>query len=225
MRNKTLFSQNLRKLREDKKISQKLVSQELGISQALLSHYEKGVRECGLNFLVKAAKYYGVSTDYLLGLADENFCSANAADEDAGGIEKVIKLITDEKDKNVKNEKNESKYNNYPVLCKNLLTNVIEYIFDGMTDAEYKQTAKISGEYMLMSAYLLCKYLAEPTDTGTAFLSLEEITAVKARLITELKNNNKYLKLSEPSGDGKKGNEYIKSMMKTGESIISRMNF
>jgi len=59
MANKTAFSQTLRKLREDKKISQKSVSQDLGISQALLSHYEKGVRECGLSFLIKAAKYYG----------------------------------------------------------------------------------------------------------------------------------------------------------------------
>ena len=39
----------------------------MGISQALLSHYEKGIRECGLDFLVKAAEYYDVSCDYLLG--------------------------------------------------------------------------------------------------------------------------------------------------------------
>ena len=37
------------------------------ISQALLSHYEKGIRECGLDFIVRTADYYGVSCDYLLG--------------------------------------------------------------------------------------------------------------------------------------------------------------
>ena len=39
-------------LRKEKGISQKQAAAELGISQALLSHYEKGVRECGLDFLI-----------------------------------------------------------------------------------------------------------------------------------------------------------------------------
>ena len=34
-------------LRKEKKLSQKQVAADLGISQALLSHYEKGIRECG----------------------------------------------------------------------------------------------------------------------------------------------------------------------------------
>ncbi len=31
------------------------------------SHYEKGIRECGLDFVVRVADYYNVSCDYLLG--------------------------------------------------------------------------------------------------------------------------------------------------------------
>ncbi len=61
------FSRIITFLRKEKKISQKQAAQELGISQALLSHYEKGIRECGLDFVVKAADYYNVSCDYLLG--------------------------------------------------------------------------------------------------------------------------------------------------------------
>lgn len=53
--------------RKERRISQKKAANDLGISQALLSHYEKGIRECGLNFLVKIADYYNVSCDYLLG--------------------------------------------------------------------------------------------------------------------------------------------------------------
>ena len=41
------------------------------MSQALLSHYEKGVRECGLDFVVRAADFYGVSCDYLLGRSND----------------------------------------------------------------------------------------------------------------------------------------------------------
>ena len=57
-------------LRKERGLSQKQAAQDLEISQALLSHYEKGVRECGLDFLVKAAEYYDVSTDYLLNRTD-----------------------------------------------------------------------------------------------------------------------------------------------------------
>ena len=54
-------------LRKEHKLSQKQVASDLGVSQALLSHYEKGIRECGLEFLVKVSEYYNVSCDYLLG--------------------------------------------------------------------------------------------------------------------------------------------------------------
>lgn len=54
-------------LRKSRGISQKEAAENLGISQALLSHYEKGIRECGQRFLVRIADYYDVSVDYLLG--------------------------------------------------------------------------------------------------------------------------------------------------------------
>ena len=57
--------------RKERQISQKQAAADLGISQALLSHYEKGIRECGLDFLVKIADYYNVSCDYLLGRTPE----------------------------------------------------------------------------------------------------------------------------------------------------------
>lgn len=48
-------------------MSQKDAAAKLGVSQALLSHYEKGIRECGQSFLIKVADFYGVTCDYLLG--------------------------------------------------------------------------------------------------------------------------------------------------------------
>ena len=54
-------------LRKERRLSQKQVATDLGISQALLSHYERGIRECGLDFLVKTAECYDVPCDYLLG--------------------------------------------------------------------------------------------------------------------------------------------------------------
>lgn len=63
------FSDRLTAQRKLKGVSQKQAAADLGISQALLSHYENGIREPGLGFLVKAADYYNVSCDYLLGHA------------------------------------------------------------------------------------------------------------------------------------------------------------
>lgn len=61
------FSKSIAQLRREKKLSQRVVAQELGISQALLSHYEKGVRQPKLAFVRKIAGYYGVTADDLIG--------------------------------------------------------------------------------------------------------------------------------------------------------------
>lgn len=63
------FSVILSQLRKERGISQKKAATDLGISQALLSHYEKGIRECGLDFVIRCSEYYGVTTDYLLGVS------------------------------------------------------------------------------------------------------------------------------------------------------------
>ena len=63
----TEFPRILTLLRKEKGLSQTQVAADMGISQALLSHYEKGIRECGLDFLVRISEYFDVSCDYLLG--------------------------------------------------------------------------------------------------------------------------------------------------------------
>lgn len=61
------FSRTLSLLRKEKGISQRMAAKDLGISQALLSHYENGIREPGLAFVARACDYYSVSADFLLG--------------------------------------------------------------------------------------------------------------------------------------------------------------
>ncbi|MCM1285436.1 MAG: helix-turn-helix domain-containing protein [Acetobacter sp.] len=79
------FAAILSELRKERGISQKKAASHLGISQALLSHYEKGIRECGLDFLIKCSEYYGVTTDYLLGISKSR-----------NGIDAMSLLNTDE---------------------------------------------------------------------------------------------------------------------------------
>ena len=63
----TAFSRTLSLLRQEKGVSQRAAAKELGISQALLSHYENGIREPGLAFVLRACEYYHVSADFMLG--------------------------------------------------------------------------------------------------------------------------------------------------------------
>ena len=51
------FARTLSLLRQEKGVSQRAAAAELGISQALMSHYENGIREPGLSFVVKACDY------------------------------------------------------------------------------------------------------------------------------------------------------------------------
>jgi len=63
------FATRLSDLRKSTGQSQKEAAAALGISQALLSHYEKGIRECGLSFVTRASEHFGVTCDYLLGMS------------------------------------------------------------------------------------------------------------------------------------------------------------
>ena len=63
------FPKILSGLRHEKGLNQRTAAAALNISQALLSHYENGLREPGLDFIRTVCRYYGVSSDYLLGLS------------------------------------------------------------------------------------------------------------------------------------------------------------
>ena len=62
----------LRELREDRDLKQKTLSSYLGVSQQTYSNYENGQREIPTWVVVALAKYYKVSTEYLLG-ADTSY--------------------------------------------------------------------------------------------------------------------------------------------------------
>lgn len=84
------FPQVITEQRKKRKLSQKQVAADLGISQALLSHYEKGIRECGLDFVVRIADYYNVSCDCLLGRTSPESGSIQTPDT-ANDVETVKK--------------------------------------------------------------------------------------------------------------------------------------
>ncbi|MBQ6018979.1 MAG: helix-turn-helix transcriptional regulator [Clostridia bacterium] len=78
---KNIASARLIEARARLGLNQKDAAEALGISQALLSHYENGIRDCNTEFLVRAGALYDVSTDYLLGLSAKPRDDGVLADE------------------------------------------------------------------------------------------------------------------------------------------------
>lgn len=58
----------MRNLREDNDLTQKEIAALLGTSQTMYARYERGANEMPIRHLIRLAKYYDVTTDYLLGL-------------------------------------------------------------------------------------------------------------------------------------------------------------
>ena len=67
---KVMLGKRLKELREERGLTQKQLSEALGLNSVTYLHYEKEQREPPLALLVEFAKFFEVSTDYLLGLKD-----------------------------------------------------------------------------------------------------------------------------------------------------------
>lgn len=65
------MAMRLKDLREDADLRQKDVSEFLHCSQQIYSDYETGKVELPIDFLIRLAKFYDTTTDYILGLTDD----------------------------------------------------------------------------------------------------------------------------------------------------------
>ncbi|MFR3493884.1 MAG: helix-turn-helix domain-containing protein [Blautia sp.] len=60
----------IKQLREKRGLIQEILAAELGITQQLLSKYERDITLIKVDILKKIAIYFNVTTDYLLGISD-----------------------------------------------------------------------------------------------------------------------------------------------------------
>lgn len=67
-----MFFRRLRDLREDKDFTQEKIGEMLGIKQTVYSRYERGYQTIPIEYLLKLAEIYNTSTDYLLGITNQN---------------------------------------------------------------------------------------------------------------------------------------------------------
>ena len=63
----------IKDLREDRDLRQADVAEAIGIDQRSLSNYETGKTNPDSSVVVRLARFFGVSCDYLLGVSDVSF--------------------------------------------------------------------------------------------------------------------------------------------------------
>ena len=150
------FSRTLSLLRQEKGVSQRTAAGVLGISQALLSHYENGIREPGLTFVVKACDYYGVSADYLLG-------RTLTRDGTTIGTEELYD-ISDEKDNSMRGSV-------LALLSKKLLVNSVGMLFDLLGKTGSREAIRAASNYLSTAVYKVFRrlYQANPSNNPDFF--------------------------------------------------------
>ena len=62
------FKERLKELRSEKNISQQNLAKAIGVTQKAIDFWEKGINEPKATYIISLAKYFKVTTDYLLGL-------------------------------------------------------------------------------------------------------------------------------------------------------------
>ena len=147
-------------LRTERNITQKDAARDLNISQALLSHYERGARECGLDFLIKIADYYGVSCDYLLGRTSERTgarLTVNDIPEPENADDSMMKGST------------------LPVLNKKLIANSLNIIFDLLQKLDNNDLTNQISVYQMIAVYKIFRILySANSQNSSSFFSVSE---------------------------------------------------
>lgn len=69
--NEFTYVRMIRDIREDHDLSQSDVAEVLGTSQTMYSRYERGASELPIRHLIRLAKYYKLTSDYILGLSEK----------------------------------------------------------------------------------------------------------------------------------------------------------
>lgn len=86
------FPIRLRRIRLSLSMQQEQVAKQIGVTKSTISTYENNARQPSLEMLVRLARLYNVSTDYLLGITDSVTIEVSGlTDED---IRLVVSLVT-----------------------------------------------------------------------------------------------------------------------------------
>ena len=85
------MGEKLKSLRIEKNLTQKQVADRIGLAISAVSSYESGTRYPSYDVLVKLARIFHVSTDYLLGMTDKRNINVTGLSDNE--IELVSQLV------------------------------------------------------------------------------------------------------------------------------------
>ena len=90
-----LISSKLRSLRIEKNLKQAQVAEKVGVNKSAISAYENDLRQPSYDVLVKLAKLYKVSVDYLLGMKPARTLDVSElTDEEIAVLDSLIAMLT-----------------------------------------------------------------------------------------------------------------------------------
>jgi transcriptional regulator with XRE-family HTH domain len=75
------FGEILKKLRKGSGMTQSELGGQIGLSKAVISKYETGLGYPSFDVLIRISQFFGVSTDYLLGVAGSKFLDISGLTE------------------------------------------------------------------------------------------------------------------------------------------------
>lgn len=85
------MGEKLKSLRIEKKLTQKQVAERIGLAISAVSSYESGSRYPSYDALVRLARIFHVSTDYLLGITEKRNIDVTGLNDNE--IEVVSQLV------------------------------------------------------------------------------------------------------------------------------------
>lgn len=90
-----MIHEQIKKLRLEHNISRSDLAESLGISLSALGNYERGERVPDADLVVKFARYFNVTTDYLLGMSEHKTAEYEAVSKTIPLSDEAIDFIKD----------------------------------------------------------------------------------------------------------------------------------
>lgn len=88
------FGKKIKSLRKQNKLTQQQLADRIGVAKSVVSYYESGDRFPSNDVLIKLARTFHVSTDYLLGIEKKRTLDiSDLAEDDIAVVETVANAL------------------------------------------------------------------------------------------------------------------------------------
>lgn len=93
------FGQKLKKLRTSQKLTQQQLAERIGVAKSVVSYYESGDRYPSYDVLVKIAKIFHTTTDYLLDVSKDQVVDVTGLSEEEIAVVRTVAEALKKKNK------------------------------------------------------------------------------------------------------------------------------